>query len=133
MKNQKKVVRLMTFKSYFEHTEPIFQVQILNTYKVNDYLTSLLMIRHFHLQNLPKNFTNYFVANKEIHNYNTRNSSSLHKRCYRTNYAKHSLVNKVIQVWNNLPTQYFYKNIQTYSTFKKATIYMVYQKKTEQI
>jgi hypothetical protein len=29
----------MTFKSYFEHTEPIFQkLQILNIYKVNDYL-----------------------------------------------------------------------------------------------
>ena len=49
MKIRKKIVRLMTFKSYFEHTEPIFQeLQILNIYKVNDYLTSLFMISYFH-------------------------------------------------------------------------------------
>ena len=120
MKIQKKIVRLMTFKSYFEHTEPVFQEQqILNICKVNDYLTSLFMIRYFHLQNWPEIFTYYFLANKENHNYNTRNSSSLHKRCNRTNYTKHSLANKGIEVWNNLPTQY--KNIQTYGTFKKAT------------
>ena len=77
------------------------------------------MIRYSHLQNLPETFSNYFLSNKEIHNYNTRNSSSLHKRCNRTNYTKYSLVNKGIEVWNNLPTQY--KNIQTYGTFKKAT------------
>ena len=72
MKIHKKIVRLMTFKSYFEHTEPIFQEQqILNLYKINDYLTSLFMIRYFLLQNLPENFTNYFLANKEIHNCNT--------------------------------------------------------------
>jgi hypothetical protein len=37
----------MTFKSYFEHTEPIFQeLQILNIYKVNDYLgaTSIFIL-----------------------------------------------------------------------------------------
>ena len=39
---QKKIVRLMTFKSYFDHSEPIFdELQILiNLYKINDYLTS---------------------------------------------------------------------------------------------
>ena len=119
MKIQKKIVCLMTFKSYFEHTEPIFQeLQILHIYKVNDYLTSLFMIRHFHLQNLPEIFTNYFSADKEIHNYNTRNSSSLHKCCNRTNYTKHSPVNKGIEVWNNLPTQY--ESIQTTYYFQKS-------------
>ncbi len=35
---QKKIVRLMTFKSYLEHTEPIFtELKILNLYKLNDY------------------------------------------------------------------------------------------------
>jgi hypothetical protein len=102
MKIQNKIVRLMTLKSYFEHTEPIFQeLQILNIYKVNDYLTRLFMFRYFHLQNLPEIFTNYFMTNKEIHNYNTRNSSSLHKKCYRTNYKKHTLANKGTDVWNN--------------------------------
>jgi hypothetical protein len=33
---QKKIIRLMTFKSYFDHSEPIFNdLQILNLYKIN--------------------------------------------------------------------------------------------------
>ena len=40
---QKKIIRLMTFKSYFDHTEPIFNdLKILNLYKLNEYLTSCL-------------------------------------------------------------------------------------------
>jgi hypothetical protein len=40
----------MTFKGYFDHTEPIFnELQILNIYKINDYLTSLFMVKYFHL------------------------------------------------------------------------------------
>ena len=47
---QKKIVRLMTFKSYFDHSEPIFNdLQILNLYKINYYLTSIFMFRYFHL------------------------------------------------------------------------------------
>ena len=108
----------MTFKGYFDHTEPIFnELQILNIYKINDYLTNLFMVSYFHLKNMPEVFANYFLANKEIHNYNTRTSSLLHKNCNRTNYAKHTLANKNIDVWNNLPTQY--KDIKSYGTFKK--------------
>ena len=89
----------MTFKNYSNHTEPIFlELQILNIYKINDYLTSIFMFRYFHLQNLPETFTNYFSTNKELHNYNTRNSSLLHKKCSRTNYTKHSRTNKGIGI-----------------------------------
>jgi hypothetical protein len=65
MKIQKKIVRLATFKSYFQHTEPIFhELQILNIYKVNDYIAALFMFRFFNLQKLPEIFTNYFLTNK---------------------------------------------------------------------
>ena len=87
-KIQKNIVRLMTFKSYSEHAESIFQeLQILNIYKVNDYLISKFIIRYFHLKNLPEIFPNCFLANKEIHNYITRSTSSLHKRCNKKNYS----------------------------------------------
>ncbi len=68
--------------------------------------------------NLPEIFTNYFVTNKDIHNYNTRNASSLHKKYNRTNYNKHTLANKGIDVWNNLPLQY--KEIRSFPIFKTA-------------
>ena len=113
----KKIVRLITFKSYFDSSEPIFKdLQILNLFKINTYLTSLFMIRYFYLQNLPEIFEKYFMSNREIHNYNTRNSSLLHKTINRTNYRKHTLANKGIEVWNNLPKQY--KKPRSYGSFK---------------
>jgi hypothetical protein len=51
----------MNFKSYFEHTEPLFQkLKILNIFKINDYLSCLFMYRFKHLQNLPEFFNGYF-------------------------------------------------------------------------
>ena len=36
----------MNFKSYLEHTEPLFQkLKILNIFKINDYLSCLFMYR----------------------------------------------------------------------------------------
>ncbi len=52
---------------------------------------------------LAGNSQNRFCVNKDIHNYNTRNASLLHKKCNRTNYIKHTLANKGIDVWNNIP------------------------------
>jgi hypothetical protein len=44
MNIQKKIVRLMTFKSYLEHTEPIFkELGILDIFKINYYLTAMFM------------------------------------------------------------------------------------------
>ena len=97
----------MTFKSYLDHSEPIFNdLHILNLNKISYYLTSIFMFQYFHLQNLPELFKTYFLTNKEIHNHNTRNSSLLHKKYNRTNYTKHTLASKGIEVWNNLPVQY---------------------------
>ena len=80
MNIQKKLMRLITFKSYSEHTESIFKkLEILNIYQVNDFLTSLFMFRYFSLKNLPEIFVNYFITNNEVHHHNTRKSSQLHK------------------------------------------------------
>ena len=92
MNIQKKIVRLMTFKSYLEHTEPIYcDLKILNIYKINDYLTSLFLFCYHYIKNLAEVFTNYFVANNKIQHHNTRNASKLHKPYKRTNYVKHTL------------------------------------------
>ena len=84
------------------------------------------MSRHFHLNNLPDIFTDYFMTNHDIHNYNTRNASLFHKKCRRTNYNKHTLANKGTDVWNNLPLQY--KEIRSFSIFKtkiKSTFFIL--------
>ena len=94
-------MRLITFRSYSENTEPIFkELRILDIFKINDYLTALFMYRYYYLKNLPEAFENYFVTNNEIHNYNTRNATKLHKCCKITNYVIHSLSNKGVNLWN---------------------------------
>ena len=99
----------MNFKSYFEHTEPLFQkLKILNIFKINDYLSCLFMYRFKHLQNLPEFFNGYFIQNNEVHHYNTRNSNKLHVNYSRTNYVKHTIVNKGVKIWNSLDKETIY-------------------------
>ena len=120
MNIQKKIVRLMTFKSYLEHTEPIFcDLKILNIYKINDYLTSLFLFCYHYIKNLPEVFTNYFVAKNQIHHHNTRNASKLHKPYKRTNYVKHILSNKGVDIWNGL--DFNIKNRKSYNIYKRET------------
>ena len=117
---QKKIMRLMTFKSYLEHSEPIFSnLKILNIYKINNYLTSLFMFRYHYIKNLPEVFANYFVANNQIHHHNIRNATKLHKSYKRTNYVKHTLSNKGVDIWNGLEPNI--KNIKSYNIYKKET------------
>ena len=42
-------------------------------------LLCLNYVSIFHLHNLPEIFTDYFLSNKDIHNYKTRNAALLHK------------------------------------------------------
>ena len=120
MNIQKKIIRLMTFKSYTEHSEPLFnKLNILNIKKINDFLTSLFMFRYHYLNNLPKYFTNYYVTNNKVHDHNTRNASKLHKSYSRTNYVKHSLCNNGVDIWNKLTPDL--KNTKSYDIFKKKS------------
>ena len=94
-KHTKKIVRLMSFKSNFDHTNQIFQdLKILTLPKINDYLTLLFMYRYHKAEHLSIIFNNLFVNNSDIHHYKTRNASNLHKKYRRTNYVNHSLASK---------------------------------------
>ena len=115
---QKKIIRLMKFKSYTEHTKPLFNdLKILNIFKINDYLTSLFMYRCNYTNDLPDIFNGYFIKNSNIYEHCTRNSKKLHKVYTRTNYRKQSVVSKGIDIWNNLSTEL--KNIGSSMVFKK--------------
>jgi hypothetical protein len=66
MNVQKKIIRLMTFKSYSEHSETIFKnLKILNIYQVNDFLISLFMfhICFVHIFNIISTFILFQVLN----------------------------------------------------------------------
>ena len=115
---QKKIVRLISFKSYMEHSKPLFlDLKILNIYQINDYLCSLFMYRRYYCQNLPDFYNNYFKQNNDVHNYNTRNSTKLHVSYKRTNYRIYTVFNKGISLWNFLDDKI--KNTKTYFSFKR--------------
>jgi hypothetical protein len=44
----------------------------------------------------------YFKTNNEVHRYNTRKISQLHKSYNSSNYVKHTLSNKGVDIWNGL-------------------------------
>ena len=101
MNVQKKIVRLICFKSYSDHSEPLFlDLKILNVYKINDYLCSIFMYQFFYYQNnLPNFYCDYFKQNSELHNYNTRNSTKLHVNFQGTNYRKYTVFNKGVGLY----------------------------------
>ena len=84
------------------------------------------MFLYHHLNNLPEFFKDYFVTNNQIHQYNTRNASKLHKCYKRTIYVEHTLSITFIResvfyincsfLWNLLEL-YTYKFLQH---FQKA-------------
>jgi hypothetical protein len=116
---QKKIVRLICFKSYMDRSEPIFlQLKILDIYKINDYLCSLFMYRFNYCQNLPDFYNDYFKQNNELHNYNTQNSTKLHVSYKRTNYCKYTVFNKGVSIQNCLDEEI--KSIKSYFSFKKT-------------
>ena len=115
---QKKIVRLINFKSYMDHSEPSFKyLKILNIYQINDYLCSLFMFRFNYCQNMPDLFDDYFKQNNALHKHNTRNSTKLHMSYNRTNYRTYTIFHKGVLIWNVLNEEI--KNTKTYYSFKK--------------
>lgn len=101
---QKKVIRLMTFSQFREHSNPLFYE--LNILKINDlvkFQTAIFMYDYHH-GNLPDVFNTYFTHASTKHKYNTRFSS---KENYslphvKTNYGKFNVRFAGAILWNSL-------------------------------
>ena len=129
---QKKIIRIITFSKYTDHTSPLFkELAILPLDDINNETIALFMFRFFNSM-LPSSFNDYFRLNKDIHKYNTRLSSNIHKTQTRTNYKKHSVKYKGNLIWNNLPK--YFKEIRTIGLFKKTVkTHFLLQQKEENI
>jgi hypothetical protein len=116
---QKKIVHLMSFKSNFDHTDPIFlDLKILTIPKINDYLTLLFMYCYHKTEHLPIIFNNLFVNNSDIHHYKTRNASNLHKKYRRTNDVNHSLAIVKVLIFGLIKLDIRLKSINSFIVFK---------------
>jgi hypothetical protein len=102
---QKRVIRIVTFSKFDEHTSPLFkQLAIL---KLPDLvlLHNALLMYNFHSNSLPYVFDNFFTLAKNRHSYNTKfaakNSLCIPK--IRTN-GKFSLRFQGPITWNAIDT-----------------------------
>ena len=101
---QKKTIRLMTFKSFHEHSSPIFRK--LNIIKLDDLISYHIAVFMYRFNNslLPSAFDAFFSKVSEIHHYNTRSAA---KQSYylpkaRTNYGKFNIRFQGPKIWNSI-------------------------------
>ena len=74
---QKRIVRLLTNSVFSAHTAPLFnKLKLLDIYKINSLHTGKIHVLFYHNKLLPPCFLTLFNANKQVHNYNTRNVDS---------------------------------------------------------
>ena len=101
---QNKVLRIIPFFKFKEHTGPLFKELLISPLDaINKEAIALFMFRYFN-NNLPSSFNDFFFLNKDVHQHNTRSSSNVHKIQARlANYQKLSVKYEGVSIWNNLP------------------------------
>ena len=111
IKLQKKIVRIITHSYCNAHTEPLFRQLNIYFHKLVTQRTALIMFK-YSSNNLPSLIKTMFIRNNEIHNYNTRNRTTLHVPIgtTETTYATFRLY--IIYIWNliseRIPTDVSY-------------------------
>ena len=97
-KLQKKIIRIITNSNFKEHTGPLFKELLISPLDdINNEAIALFMFRYFN-NNLPSSFNDFFCLNKDVHQYNTRSSSNVHKIQARANHQKHSVKYKGVSI-----------------------------------
>ena len=115
---QKKIIRIITFSKFKEQTGPLFKELLISPLDdINKEALALFMCRYFS-NNLPSSFNDFFCLNKDVHQYNTRPSSNVHKIQARNDYQKHSV--KIQRSFNMEQLAKIYKEIKTFNLFRKT-------------
>ena len=115
VKLQKKCLRIITFSSYLEHTESLFQnFKILNFQKLVIHRIAMLMFKNSK-QMVLMGVRMLFARNDQYHNYNTRQSRSLHPSVGRGEAIYRSFSFHGVNIWNylskHIPTSVSYNRL----------------------
>ena len=110
---QKKIVRIMTFSTYYAHTAPIFKdISILTIDKLIVHRIRIAMYKYSNGL-LPDVFNTLYVKNSEIHTYSTRSQDLYHILSGTQTFSNISA-----KIWNSL-TVNIYVNV-TLIKFKES-------------
>ena len=104
MKLQKRAVRIIANAPYREPTDSLFlKFKLLDVHAINKFQTGSFMYRCFDKSSIfPQHFRNYFILNKDIHSYATRNANRVHINKVRTTTRKQTLKHSGPMFWNSL-------------------------------
>ena len=105
IKLQKKVMRIITNSRRLEHALPLFQkLNVLRFEEIHLYKIALIMFKVYH-KITPVVFSNLFIRNTDIHDYETRQADQFHVPHARTNYMLNAISVKGVKVWNEVSTK----------------------------
>ena len=101
---QKRVVRIICFAKFDDHSSPLFKSLNLLKFENFIYVTNSLFMYDYYRNVLPHAFTDFFVQVKRKHNYNTRLASknTYYIATVRTNHGKFSLQFQGPKVWDEI-------------------------------
>lgn len=116
---QKKALRLISFSSFRDHSNPLFIKYEILKFPEIVFLHNAIFVYKFRHGHLPKCFDLFFEPINQRHNYATRLAS---KCCYslpkvRTNYGKFSLRFAGVKTWNAIDNEL--KQVPSIFSFKK--------------
>ena len=114
---QKRSLRIIEHADPRAHADPLFFAQKI--LKVKDiYLLQLgIFMYQYYSNGLPNSFQSMFTTNRQIHSYDTRQSSKVHIPYCRTSQAQKFISYQGPIFWNSLSTGL--RNLQSRALFKK--------------
>ena len=119
VKLQKKCLRIITFSSYLEHTEPLFHnLEILHFKQLVIHRIAMLMFKNSK-EMVPIAIRMLFSRNDQYHNYYTRQSRSLHPSVEKGEAIYRSFSFHGVNIWNYL-SKYIPTNV-SHNHFNKLT------------
>ena len=109
-KLQKKALRICTSSHFLAHSQPLFyKFKTLNVFDIHTYQIAIIMFNNKSAI-LPQNISSLFQLNKNIHCYNTRQSSKLHYSKVNNERTLNLIRHQGPRIWNSLRS-----NITSYS------------------
>lgn len=109
-----RVLRSLQYVDKETHVLELYKnFSALNIYNLYKFNMLKLMYKCVNFPSLvPTNFSNIFVPNSRIHNYNTRGANNIH---LVNSFNGYSIVFKMSSLWNNLPSHI--KELPSFSTY----------------
>ena len=95
--SQKKLIRIMSHRRRYDHTEPLFkELKLLKMHDIISYQTATFVYRAMNTYQIDTGFQTM------SHNINTRRANHLKLPSCRTSFAQQNVITRGVKIWNNL-------------------------------